>query len=72
MVRTPVFASLSTSSIFVANEIDAFSFWRPSLGPTSTIRTKSELLPAGVLYARRRADAVADKVRSLEGIVEVM
>lgn len=39
MKDTPVFANLSTSSIFVAKGIDFFSFCRPSLGPTSTILT---------------------------------
>lgn len=39
MLVSPVRASRSMSSIFVANGIVAFSFWSPSRGPTSTIRT---------------------------------
>jgi hypothetical protein len=41
IVVKPVRASLSTSSIFVANGTVSFSFCSPSLGPTSTMRTWS-------------------------------
>ena len=41
MFRTPLCASLRTSSIFVSTGIEVFSFCSPSLGPTSTIRTSS-------------------------------
>lgn len=37
----PVFASRLTSSTFVSTGIDFFSFCKPSLGPTSMIRTLS-------------------------------
>lgn len=40
MVETPVRASLSISSIFVARGIVFFSFCRPSRGPTSTSLTR--------------------------------
>jgi hypothetical protein len=46
IVVSPVFASLSTSSIFVANDIVCLSFCSPSRGPTSTMRTVSEWLEA--------------------------
>ena len=41
IVLRPVAASLLTRSIFVSGEIEDFSFWSPSRGPTSTIRTWS-------------------------------
>jgi hypothetical protein len=46
IVVNPVFASLSTSSIFVARGIVCFSFCNPSRGPTSTMRTWSARLDA--------------------------
>jgi hypothetical protein len=46
MYSSPLCASLSTSSIFVATGIDCFSFCKPSLGPTSTMRTWSARLDA--------------------------
>lgn len=39
MFRTPVFDRRWMSSILVWKGIDVFSFCKPSLGPTSTIRT---------------------------------
>lgn len=41
MVLSPVAASLLTRSILVSGEIEDFSFWSPSRGPTSTILTWS-------------------------------
>jgi len=41
MCVTPVFANRLTSSIFVCNGIDFFSFCKPSRGPTSTMRAWS-------------------------------
>jgi len=35
------------------------------------MRTKSEAVPTGVLYARRRAGIALDIERSAEGILEV-
>ena len=46
MVVKPVLASLSISSILVANGIVFFSFCNPSRGPTSTMRTWSARLEA--------------------------
>lgn len=64
MVVKPVLASLSTSSILVANGIVFFSFCSPSRGPTSTMRTWSARLEAAeanvlgrhVWRATRRAE----------------
>ena len=40
------------NSIFVSAEMTDFSFWRPSLGPTSTILTNDEVRAADVVYGR--------------------
>lgn len=53
MVVKPVFASLSTKSIFVASGTVCFSFCNPSRGPTSTMRTWSARLEAAEAKARR-------------------
>lgn len=52
MVFKPVRANLSTSSILVATGMLCFSFCNPSLGPTSTMRTKSARLDAAVAKVR--------------------
>jgi hypothetical protein len=41
MVSMPVAASRRTSSILVSTDMLVFSFCKPSLGPTSTMRTWS-------------------------------
>lgn len=60
MVVTPVFANFSMSCSFVSSGIDFFSFCRPSRGPTSTMRTWSEVSRASV--AKSRAGGAARKV----------
>lgn len=61
MVETPVFASLSINSIFVAKGIVIFSFCKPSRGPTSTSLTRLSEIGCWVLavakpLCRRRGD----------------
>jgi hypothetical protein len=53
MYSSPVRASLSTNSILVATGIAFFSFCKPSLGPTSTMRTWSARLDAAAANALR-------------------
>lgn len=75
IVFSPVCARRSTNSILVATGMLCFSFCNPSLGPTSTMRTKSGRLDAAVAKQRgrdgwraaRRADR---RQTNLEDIVE--
>lgn len=53
IVLSPVLASLCTSSIFVSAGMLVFSFCKPSLGPTSIIRTWSAAAREVVEKVRR-------------------
>ena len=53
MSRTPVCASRLISSSLVERDIVVLSFCRPSLGPTSTIRTSSARLLGVVEKVRK-------------------
>lgn len=55
MAETPVLASRSMSSIFVASGIVFFSFCSPSRGPTSTSLT---LLPCEACWVLAEANAL--------------
>src|SRR5688500_12560572 len=65
MVRRPVAVSRSISSIFAAAGTSVFSFWRPSRGPTSTMRTgrgRARSLPRESAETRRFGVEEADTV----------
>lgn len=64
MVLSPVAASLLTRSILVSGEIEDFSFWSPSLGPTSTILTWSAgLLEVDEKHRRLRARGILGSLK---------
>ncbi len=62
MVVTPVLANLCIRSSFVLSCIAFFSFWSPSRGPTSTIRTR-------VSGAGRGVSVAVAKLRKLRRVV---